>query len=114
MQRTAGPWARRSVRCSRGWRSVLDLRATCARWPDIGTVRFAASWLHARRERFLEEQREWIAAQRRAKEAFRRVPAPAELRDMNARIRAYTASVPRVGSWGWRARRAKREDPLDA
>jgi hypothetical protein len=80
-------------------------REVRTRWPDIGTIRLAAAWLRARRQRVLEERRAWIAARRHTKAAGRGGPAPAGLREMDARIRAYAASVPRLGCWGWRARR---------
>lgn len=80
-------------------------RAERTRWPDVATMRAAARWLHARREAQLAERRAWIAGQRRARAAARRVPAPAGLREAEERSRDYAATVPRVGVWGWRRRR---------
>ncbi len=80
-------------------------RRARGRWPGVETMRAAAEWLHVLREAQLAERREWIAGQRRAKAASDRHSAPAGLRAAEARSRAYAATVPRVGCWGWRLRR---------
>jgi hypothetical protein len=82
-------------------------RAEPGRWPDLATMRAAADWLRAARELQLAERRAWIAERRRAKAAARRAEVPPGLREAEARARAYAATVPRVGCWGWRARRER-------
>jgi predicted methyltransferase len=81
------------------------VRGEPRRWPDLETMRAAAEWLRAARAGRLAARRAWSAEQRRAKAAGRRGRAPAALREVEARSRAYAATVPRVGCWGWRRRR---------
>lgn len=81
------------------------VRADRRRWPDLETMRAAAAWLRAAREVQLAERRAWIAGQRRAKAVGRRTQVQAGLREVEARLRAYAATRPRPGCWGWRRRR---------
>ena len=91
-------------------------RGERSRWPDVETMRAAATLLGERRGDLLRRRRGWIAARRQAK-AHRRAglsgavapPAP-ELLLHEARCRAHSAAIPRVGCWGWRARRQRQSD----
>jgi len=86
------------------------------RWPDVETMRAAATLLGERRSALLRRRRAWIAARRQAK-AHRRsglpgavAPAAHELLLHEARCRAHSATIPRVGYWGWRARRQRQRE----
>jgi len=90
-------------------------RAERCRWPDIETMQAAAALLGERRDAVLRRRGAWIADRRRAK-AHRRsglpgpvAPAAPELLLHEARCRAHSATIPRVGYWGWRARRQRQK-----
>lgn len=81
-------------------------RGERARWPDVATMRRAAEWLRVSRTRVVEERRKLIDERREAKRRGHREPVPTRLRELEARSLSHARNIPRVGYWGWRARRA--------
>ncbi|AKU98296.1 hypothetical protein AKJ09_04960 [Labilithrix luteola] len=81
------------------------LRGERARWPDLATMRRAAGWLRTSRSRILDERQSLVRERRDAKRRGDRGRVPVRLREHEGRTRMYVERVPRVGYWGWRARR---------
>lgn len=79
-------------------------------WPDLATMRVAADWLRASRTRVVEERRKLIDERREVKRRGHRDRAPTRLLELEARTQGHAREVPRVGYWGWRARRRARRD----
>jgi hypothetical protein len=81
-------------------------RSDRSRWPDMDTMRVAARYLHEERQRRLELRAAWTA-QRRGEKTRRVADSEARrwLGSEGARNQAYASSAPKVGYWGWRARR---------
>jgi hypothetical protein len=89
-------------------------RSDPRRWPDLRTMGEVAEWLRARRVCVLAERAQWDEAQRREKARCRRAFVLEPLRQANAKCRSYAMRMPKVGYWGWRARRLSGCDRIEA
>jgi hypothetical protein len=75
-------------------------RGDTRRWPELATMKAAATMLH--------EERERVLALRRALGARDDAAARAELRAFDAQVRAHAGRARHVGVWGWRRLRTWR------
>ena len=82
-------------------------RTDTERWPDLDRIRAAAKQLERERNLFLEEYNALIDKRKREKRQGKRLFEKGTLRELCERQNKH--NVPKVGFWGWRAIRDKKD-----